>query len=301
MKIRLVILFTALFFPSALYPETIDSLFEKNNIQIRINMDNEAYLFSGSMISYEINIPEGTVYKGLIIYENVKIKAFDSIDKKELPVAGPQVLKGSIKLKPAKTGKLKVQDLEFKFINQEGNFDITVDTLKLDVSSVLDQDSKLMDLSVPQFEGKSPLQIILIILAAVSVLTAVILFFIMIKQKETRIDPKTEFWNSWENLHEIRDHRKEFYIKLTDSIKKYAGYLSGENIKSFPFEKIINWISVNINLNKQFEHDFFKAYSEWEKIKFKKSHISDVYWRDDLKMIKTIFLKLEDKFQEQKK
>ncbi len=301
MRLGLLIIIAAVLMPSGLNAETVENVFEKYGVRIYINYNNEANIFAGTDLNYQIDIPEGTVFTGLMIFENVKINAADNLESSRLPVSGPYTLRSSVKLKPARYGDLKIQDLEFKFRNSNGFFDITVDTLRLKVASMLNQESRLMDLSVPQFSGKNSLLLVIILVTAALILSAAGFLFVMTRRKNTKTDPKKEFWETWENLHEIRDKKKEFYITLTNSIKKYAGFLSGSNMEPFSHEKFINWIFININLNNQLQHDFIKSYSEWEKIKFRKNYISDVSWRDDLKMIKNIFIRIEVKFQEKKK
>lgn len=301
MKPGLIVVIAAVLLPSGINAETVENLYEKYGTGIYISYDNQANIFAGTELDYQINIPEGTVYTGLIIFENVKIDASDNPENGMLPVSGPDTIKGSVKLKPARYGDLKIQDLEFKFRNSGGFFDITVDTLRLNVTSMLNQESRLMDLSVPQFSAKKPLFLVIILAAFSLIVSAAVFFFVMIRKKNLKTDPKKEFWETWENLHQIKEKKKEFYVTLTNSIKKYASYLSGINVEPFSHEKFISWIFSNINPGNQLQHDFIKSYSEWEKIKFRKNYISDVSWREDLKMIKNIFLKMEVKFQEKGK
>lgn len=289
-----------LLFPAIIHAELTERIYDKNNVNITVFLENEVNIFAGTELKFRIEIPEGTIFTGLMIYENVKIYANDNTEKKSLPISGPALYESSVTLKPDRYGDLKIQDMEFKFRNRKGNFDITVETLRINVTSMLDNQSSLMDLSILDFKEKKNFLIVIIIITAVLVITAVSLLFIMKKQKKNKNNPGIEFWKKWENLHKKRENKKEFYIMLTNSIKDYASWLSGKNMKSCPHKEFINWIFYRIKISNQLKHDFVKSYEEWEKIKFKKNHISDVYWRDDLKMIKNIFSKLELFFQEKK-
>lgn len=271
--------------------QSYDITYEKNGTAVSIHIsDLDANIFEILTLEYTITKSPDTVFIERKVYFSSEI----GMEFQSTGYSSINSEKGRYKLYPAGYGALHIPSIGFIFQNGSERFTIVTDPVPIRISSMMNKESKLLDLSVPDFGKKSSYVWLLITLIVIFISGTLFFTIFKLKKRHKKQSPTELFWNTWQHLHERKDEKKIFYNLLTQSLKKYFSYLSNQNLNSKGMNTCAAWVKSVLKKQNQLLHDFTKNSAEWDRIKFKRNHITDIYWRDDLSFIKKIVEKVEE-------
>ena len=289
---KIFLFFMLILFPFLVFSEEIS--WENRGCKIVLGLPSlEINFFKGSVANYEVQIADDCRYLGTALVNNGFFFVNDSDGEADL--LGPETIKGEITLRPRQYGEGEIPVLEFLFEQDGKHFSIDAGPVAVTISSLLTADSQLLDLSVPEFLEKKSHPVLALIPSLGAALILFIISLFLQKKNTPYVSAIEEFRQSWSKQHEYKDDCRLFYQNLVAIFKRYLTRKYSINFQSKSLIACLGKLEEILGEDDQLLHDFKKEIREWDNIRFKKKYYPDIYWREDLDLIKKLVYSLEKK------